>query len=148
MLTTDDYVGIYRTLNRIHHLIDGRRWDEFDSVFTQDAVYDLSYRDLPPVEGIDNIVKLMAESFERDYDHLLAHNAMNFDVWEDEDGTVRCHSKVICVFYDGTSQVADMHDVLEKTPDGWRIKVRAASTRDPRAKTWTRKNNDDAAASS
>ena len=29
MLTTDDYVGIYRTLSRIHHLIDGRRLERF-----------------------------------------------------------------------------------------------------------------------
>ncbi len=145
MLTTDDYVGIYRTLNKIHHLIDGRRWDEFGDVFTEDAVYDLSYRDLPPVSGVENIVELMAASYKRDYDHLLAHNAMNFDVTEDPDGTVRVHSKVICVFMDGTASVADMHDIVVNTPAGWRIKVRKASTRDPRAKSWTRKESDAAA---
>ena len=139
MLSTDDVVAIYRMMNHVHHLIDGRRWDEFGSVFAEDAVYDLSYRDLPPVEGVQAITELMAASFERDYDHLLAHNNMNFDIVEDSDGTVRVDSKLICVFKDGTAQVADLHDVLVNTADGWRIKVRAASTRDPSAKTWTKK---------
>lgn len=146
MLSTDDVVAIYRMLNHVHHLIDGRRWDELESVFAEDAMYDLSYRDLPPVVGLQAITELMASSFERDYDHLLAHNNMNFDIIEDPDGTVRVDSKLICVFKDGTAQVADLHDVLVHADHGWRIKVRAASTRDPSAKTWTRKQASQGAA--
>jgi hypothetical protein len=138
MLSTDEVVAIYRMLNHVHHLIDGRRWEEMGDVFAADAVYDLSYRDLPPVVGLDAIVRLMAASFERDYDDLLAHNNMNFDIIEDPDGTVRVDSKLICVMKDGTAQVADLHDTLVRTADGWHIKVRAASTRDPSAKTWTK----------
>jgi hypothetical protein len=148
MLSTDEVVAIYRMLNHVHHLIDGRRWDELDSVFAEDAIYDLSYRDLPPVVGLQAIRELMVASFERDYDHLLAHNNINFDIIEDPDGAVRVDSKLICVLQDGTAQVADLHDTLVKTAGGWRIQVRAASSRDPHAKTWTKQAQPHGAVSS
>jgi hypothetical protein len=138
MLESIELIEIYNMLNHVHHIIDHRDWPSLKEVFSDDAVYDLSYRNLPPAEGRDAIGEMMAASYTRDFDHLLGHHNMNFWVHEDPDGVVRADSKVICVMADGTSTCADFQDDLVKTAEGWRIKRRVATTRDPKGSTWTR----------
>lgn len=138
MLELSDIVEIQQVLNHVHHIIDERDWKSFDQVFAQDAVYDLSYRNLPPVEGVAGIAELCAASYKRDYSDLMGHHAMNIYVYEDESGAVRAKSKVICVMADGKSTCAQFEDLIVKTASGWRIKRRTASTRHRDAASWTK----------
>jgi ketosteroid isomerase-like protein len=138
MLETGDLMEIYQVLNHVHHVIDLRAWDDLDTVFTEDAVYDLTYRDLPLVEGLTAIRELMTMSQRRDFAHQTGHHATNFYVHEDPDGVVRADSKVISILDDGRSLSADFHDELVRTTEGWRINRRTAKTRDKSARSWTR----------
>lgn len=138
MIEVADYVEIQQVLNLVHHLVDARDFKNFDRVYTADAVYDLSYRGLPPAEGLETIRELSAASYKRDFDHLTGHHATNIHIYEDDQGVVRAKSKVVCVMQDGSSNAADMDDILVKTPQGWRIKLRKASTRHLDAKSWTK----------
>lgn len=138
MLETAEIVEIRQMLELVHHLIDLRQWDSLDKVFAEDAVYDLSYRNLPLVEGCKAIGELCAKSYKRDYDHLTGHQCTNIYIYQDDDGTVRAKSKVLCVMQDGTASAADMDDIIVRTPKGWRIKRRKASTRHKDAASWTK----------
>lgn len=146
MLETADIIEIRRVLELVHHLIDLRRFDELHKVFAEDAVYDLSYRNLAPVLGCAGIKALCEKSFASDYTHLTGHHCTNIYIYVDPDGTVKAKSKVLCVMQDGTSQAADMDDIIAKTAAGWRIKRRTASSRHKDAVTWTTTGNDAARA--
>jgi hypothetical protein len=156
MLTTDDIVAITQVLNRVHHIIDevfaptsqsDKRGhaELLREVFTEDAVYDLTYRGLPLVRGIDEMTELMQASYDRDCNNLMGHHTMNVYVHQDEDGTVRADSKVICIFArsddladGGLARCYDFHDVLVETDAGWRIAHRAPITRWPNPRSLTR----------
>lgn len=138
MLETADIVEIQQMLNLVHHLVDLRDFDNYGRVYTDDATYDLTYRKLPLVQGLPAIIELSAKSFKRDYDHLTGHHCTNIHIYEDADGTVRAKSKVVCVMQDGSSNCADMNDIIVRTPQGWRIKLRKASTRHANPESWTK----------
>lgn len=138
MLEVKDIVEIQQLLNHVHHIIDARDFPSYQLVYAEDAVYDLSYRNLPPVKGVAAIVELGSASYKRDFSHLVGHHATNIYIYEDENGVVRAKSKVLCVMADGSSTSADFNDVIVKTDKGWRIQQRVASTRHPDAASWTK----------
>jgi hypothetical protein len=154
MLSTDDIVAATQMLNRVHHIIDEvfsphsvsknrGRYELLSEVFAEDVVYDLSYRGLPVIHSVDEMIELCVASYQRDAKMQMGHHAMNIYVYEDDDGTVRAASKVICIFATGdlaaagTATCFDFHDVLVKTPKGWRIKERTPITRWPNPQSFT-----------
>lgn len=139
MVQAADVVEIEQLLYRVHHLIDRREWNKLNTVFTSDAEYDLSYRNLPVVQGLDAIVDLNSRSFERDFADLVSHNTVNVLVTEGADGEVQAESKVICVLTEGRAIASEHHDIVVKTENGWRIKRRASTSRDPAAAARTRR---------
>lgn len=157
MLTTDDIVAINQVVQRVHHLIDDifsphstskvhGQFDLMRQVFIDDVVYDLSYRNLPIVHGVDEFAKLASTSYGRDAVTQMGHHATNVYVYEDEDGTVRVASKVISIFGDGdmgkhgSATCSDFHDVVVRTEEGWRIAERVAVCRWPNPTSFTRED--------
>ena len=141
MLEVADMIEIEQVLNHVHHIIDERAFASLHLVYAEDAIYDLSYRNLPPAKGIAAISELCASSYKQDFSHLVGHHATNIYIYEDENGVVRAKSKVICVMEDGTSTSADFNDVITKTSKGWRIQQRVASTRHRHAENWTKSSD-------
>lgn len=155
MLSTDDIVAINQVVQRVHHLIDDifsphstsklrGQFDLMRQVFTDDVVYDLSYRNLPIVHGVDEFAKLASTSYGRDAVTQMGHHATNVYVYEDDEGNVRVASKVISIFGDGdmgqhgSATCSDFHDVVIQTPQGWRISERVAVCRWPNPTSFTR----------
>jgi hypothetical protein len=154
MLTTDDIVAVNQVVQRVHLLIDDifsphstspyrGRVELMAEVFTDDLVYDLSYRGLPVVRSLEEFVELSTASYSRDAAKQMGHHATNVYVHEDADGTVRADSKVISIFAEGdlkeggTASCTDFHDVVVKTDAGWRIKERVAVSRWPNPASFT-----------
>src|SRR3954449_4682402 len=91
-LDTADRLAIQELLALYGHLIDERRWDELDRVFTPAIRYDATDFDMPVTESLAELVAewTSPEGMKR---HPLAHHATNIVVFEDDDGTVRMLSK-------------------------------------------------------
>jgi ketosteroid isomerase-like protein len=138
MLTADDIMEIHQVLNRYHHLVDNHDWNALGQIFSEDAVYDLSYRGHEPVEGLDAIASLMARSLETEFNTQTGQHGTNIFVFEDSDGTVRSEAKTLTILADGRALSADYHDILTRTESGWRICRRTPSSRDPSAASWTK----------
>ena len=92
MLGIEDRMAIHELLALYGHLIDERRWDELDQVFTADAVYDGTDFGMPVTRSL---AELLAEwtsevGLTR---HPLAHHATNIVITAREDGTALVRSK-------------------------------------------------------
>ena len=98
-------------------------------VFTEDAIFDGrlagpdSYHEgLPAISAWFGLGKPP---------HPKVHHVMNVWVYE-HDGQVRVKSKwLVKSQIDGDVYLGDYDDVVVKTADGWRIKIRVVIARDP-----------------
>ena len=121
-----DRLAIHELLGLYGHLIDQRRWDELDQVFTADLVYDAT--DFGQ-RGTRSLADLQAAWTGDLSIHPLAHHATNIVVTEDADGTVRVLSKGIGVGNRGRVGSVTYHDVVVRTSEGWRLAERRAELR-------------------
>jgi hypothetical protein len=121
-----DRLAIHELLGLYGHLIDQRRWDELDKVFTADLVYDATDFGQRVTRSL---AELQAVWTGDPSIHPLAHHATNIVVTEDADGTVRVLSKGIGVGNRGRVGSVTYHDVVVRTPDGWRLAERRAELR-------------------
>ena len=87
-----DRLAIHELLGLYGHLIDDRRWDELDRVFTADAVYDASDFGMAVTRSLGELVAEWTSEAGMAR-HPLAHHATNVVVEEAPDGTVRVRSK-------------------------------------------------------
>lgn len=128
MLDVADRLAIHELLALYGHLIDDRRWDELDRVFTADAVYDASDFDMPVTRSLAALVaEWTSESGMRR--HPVAHHATNIVVEEDPVGTVRVWSKGLGVGPGGRVGSVTYRDVAVRTDDGWRLASRTVELR-------------------
>jgi SnoaL-like protein len=123
-----DRLAIHELLGLYGHLIDQRRWDELDLVFTPDVVYDATDFDQEVTNSLDELRTHWTNDLRI---HPLAHHATNIVVTEDDDGTVRVLSKGIGVGYRGRVGSVTYHDVVVLTAAGWRLSYRRAELRRP-----------------
>jgi hypothetical protein len=128
MLDVTDRLAIHELLGLYGHLIDQRRWDEFNLVFAPDAVVDGSDFGVAPIHSLAAIAEAMKN--ERNL-HPLAHHATNIVITEDSDGTVRVLSKGIGVGRKGRVGSITYYDVVVRTVEGWRFAYRRAELRRP-----------------
>lgn len=136
-----DYLEIQNLLGRYGHLIDAEDWDAFAGLFTDDAVFDYTAVRAPRVlHGTAEIL-----DYFRTANHPSAHHVTNIVMEETTVGdvpAVRVHSKFIVPFtrpghvptrwYGG-----DYHDVVVKTPAGWRFAEKVCTPR------WQMTHHDD-----
>ncbi len=128
-LSTEDRLAIHELLALYGHLIDQRRWDELDQVFTEDIVFDATSFGRPVTTSLGDLAREWAGNLAA---HPLAHHATNIMVSQDADGTVRVLSKVLGVGRNGRVGSGTYQDVVVRTPGGWRLAQRVATLRRPK----------------
>jgi len=126
VLEAFDIIMIHQLVARYGHAIDAADWDAFTELFVPDATID--YRGgtgRAERSGRDSVVEWFRAGGEQ---HPPAHHVTNVVVDEtaDASGPVNVHSKFFAPFtreqhvpkrlYGG-----DYHDVVVKTPEGWRF---------------------------
>jgi hypothetical protein len=115
MLDPADKLEIQELATRYCHILDTRNWADLDKIFVPDAVVD-SGPTLGVYHGIDEIAE-----FWRDYGHPDVHHALNvLIVGEQNDGTVELVTKGFFARSNGFNG-GDYHDVVSRTPEGWRF---------------------------
>jgi hypothetical protein len=123
-----DRLAVHELLGLYGHLIDQRRWNELEQVFTADVVYDATDFGQPVTRSLAGLQAVWTGDLTV---HPLAHHATNIVVTEDPDGTVRVLSKGIGVGNRGRVGSVTYHDVVVRTADGWRLAHRRAELRRP-----------------
>ena len=132
VLEAIDIILIHQLLGRYGHALDGADWPALEQLFTDDAVLDYTaVRAARVYNGPADIVEYF-----RPANHPAAHHVTNIVVDEhaDPNGRVDVHSKFIAPFtrehnvptrfYGG-----DYHDVVVKTPGGWRFASKTCTGR-------------------
>jgi alkanesulfonate monooxygenase SsuD/methylene tetrahydromethanopterin reductase-like flavin-dependent oxidoreductase (luciferase family) len=125
VLDTADRIALHELVARYGHLLDQRRWEDLDQVFTHDVRF----------EGFYDTTSTIAEkvalwtSEEGMKRHPLAHHATNVVITQEADGTVSIISKGIGVRASGEPESVTYRDVAVRTPAGWRITARQAISR-------------------
>ena len=117
-LTTADRVDLHEVAARYGDLIDARDWPGLASVFTEDAVFDLSDTGVGPLHGLEAIRAQMAGTDR----HPLAHLITNIRVVDGD--PARLHSRVLGILPDRRLGSGTYVDHVVRTPDGWRIRHR------------------------
>ena len=126
MLATGDILEIHALLARYGHRLDGRDWEGLASLWADDGTLDFT-----PL-GLDRTFtgRAAIAAFYSSAHHPLAHHCTNIDVVGGGDGDeATVHSKWLTPRADGTCGGGDYHDVVVRTPDGWRFKLRVGTRR-------------------
>ena len=123
MIGPGDRLAIHELVAWYGHVLDDRRWDDLDQVFTPDAVYDGTDFGMPLTRSLAELVAewTSEEGLAR---HPVAHHATNVVVTEADDGTVRVISKGLGVGPGGRVGSVTYEDVAVRTGAGWRLASR------------------------
>jgi hypothetical protein len=128
-LTQQDIVEIQQVQALYGHAVDWPDQSLFPRVFTQDAVFD--GRPCGGNDYYEGIGAISAWFALGKPPHPKAHHAMNVWVYE-EAGQVRVKSKwLVKDSANDAVYLGDYDDVMERTAQGWRIKRRLVTPRDP-----------------
>ncbi|WP_448625027.1 nuclear transport factor 2 family protein [Geodermatophilus sp. URMC 64] len=117
-LTTADRMELHELAARYGDLIDACDWPGLASVFTEDAVFDLTDIGVEPLCGLEAIRAWMDRSEQRPLAHLIT----NIRVVDGD--SVRLHSRVLGILPDRRAGSGTYIDRVIRTPDGWRIRHR------------------------
>ncbi|MCS5732894.1 nuclear transport factor 2 family protein [Herbiconiux daphne] len=118
-MNNDDRWNITDTLSLVGHVFDDGRLDEIDAVFTADIVYDMSALGMPVITGIDGA---RAAAQQMGTHGPIAHFVTNVVIVSENGDEVAVDSKGLMLMADQTTNAAVVnHDVLRRTPNGWRI---------------------------
>ncbi|MEV6927366.1 nuclear transport factor 2 family protein [Dactylosporangium sp. NPDC051485] len=110
-----DKIEIHELVTRYTHILDNRLWDQLETIFLPETVID-SGPTLGVYDGLDAIA-----AWWEGYPHPDGHHALNVMVEEElPDGTVKVLTKGFFARSAGFNG-GDYHDVVRKTPDGWRF---------------------------
>jgi SnoaL-like domain len=129
MLDAADRIALHELTALYGHLLDQRRWDDLDLVFTDDLVY----------EGLTHTTHSIAAkvalwtSEDGIKLHPAAHHITNTVVTEDPGGTVRVICKGIMIRAEVAPVSIIYEDTAVRTERGWRISHRKATNRTEQA---------------
>ena len=123
-LTTADRVEIHELPGRYGDAIDDRDWAKLDTVFTQDAIFDLTGVGSRVCNGLDDIKAFM----ESEAAHPRTHMMTNVYAESDEHG-VELRFRIVALIGKGLTSTGSCYDKLVKTDDGWRTYHRYVSSR-------------------
>jgi hypothetical protein len=127
-LDVADRLAIHEMFGLYGHLIDQRRWEDLDQVFTADAVFDATSFGQPVTHALADLAAQWSGDLSQ---HPLAHHVTNIVITEVDDRSARVESKAIGVGRKGRVGSATYHDLVVRTPDGWRLAHRVAELRRP-----------------
>ena len=124
LLTATDRVEIHELPGRYGDAIDDRHWARLDTVFTQDAVFDLTGVGSRVCNGLDDIKVFM----ETEAAHPRTHMMTNIYAESDENA-VELRFRIVALLGKGLTSTASYYDKLVKTDRGWRTYYRYVSSR-------------------
>lgn len=123
-LTLEDRLDLYEIPGRYGDSIDDRNWDQLRTIFTEDAVFDLTDLGSRRLEGIDAIVDFMEEEAAHPRTHMMTNIYANPTA---EGAELRF--RIVALLGQGKTGTASYYDDVVRTPDGWRVKHRVATLR-------------------
>ena len=126
MIDLADRLAIHELLALYGHVIDERRWEDMELVFTEDVTFDASDFETGVVHSLAELRAKWSGDLSQ---HPVAHHATNIVISEDVDGTVRVLSKGLGVGRKGRVGSAVYRDVVVRTEAGWRLRSRRAELR-------------------
>jgi hypothetical protein len=119
-----DRLAIHELVANYSHVVDDKRWDDLDLVFSEDGVFDATDRGYALVQGLAHLRTHMETAR-----HPIAHCITNVVLREIDSDTVESHSKMVAVRTGGVTSTSDYYDLCVRTPDGWRIRRKVAKPR-------------------
>jgi hypothetical protein len=125
-MTVDDRIAITDLINSHGHLTDRGDFDGLATLFTEDAVYDVSALGggrLVGLAAVRDAGRALADA------NPVAHHVTNIVLRETTDGIVHALSKGFGVMVDGSTGSVTYEDTVERTAAGWRITHRIARPR-------------------
>jgi len=123
-LTVVDRLDLGEIPGRYGDAIDDRDWDKLRTIFTEDAVFDLTGVGSRRLEGIDEIVDFMEEEAQ----HPRTHMMTNIYVDATPDGA-DLRFRIVALLGQGKTGTASYYDHVVKTEAGWRVKHRETTLR-------------------
>jgi hypothetical protein len=127
----EDRIALHELVALYGHLIDERRWNEFENVFTPDAVYESLMGEGWRTNSLAELLAFWTADMSR---HPLAHHTTNVVVIEQPDGSAHILSKGIGVGRKGRVGSVTYNDVAVPTDQGWRLAKRVVALR--RSEDW------------
>ena len=123
-LTLEDRLDLCEIPGRYGDSIDARNWDQLRTIFTEDAVFDLTGVGSRVLVGIDDIVSFMEEEAA----HARTHMMTNVYANPTADGA-DLRFRVVALLGQGKAGTASYYDQVVKTDAGWRVKHRVTTLR-------------------
>jgi hypothetical protein len=124
MRNSDDVIAIHQLMALYGHFLDQAQGPNYlaigraigvDEVFTEDVVFEFAGARL---DGREAIVQMERDAAET----VPGHHVTNVYVYE-ADGEVRVHAKwFLADIGTGVVRTGDYHNVVVRTPEGWRIR--------------------------
>jgi hypothetical protein len=123
-LTLEDRLDLCEIPGRYGDSIDDRNWDQLRTIFTEDAVFDLTGVGSRVLTGIDDIVSFMEEEAA----HPRTHMMTNVYVTATDEGA-DLRFRIVALLGQGKTGTASYYDTVVKTDLGWRVKHRETTSR-------------------
>lgn len=124
-MNTDDIVAITQVMSLYGHFLDQAQSDRYreigrpvayEEVFVEDVAFRFAGHAISGRKGIMTMIERPGEP-----EHVPGHQVTNVYVYE-QDGEVRVHAKWFIIdLASGQVFNGDYHNVMRRTPAGWRI---------------------------
>ena len=123
-LTLEDRLDLCEIPGRYGDSIDDRNWDQLRTIFTEDAVFDLTGVGSRRLVGIEEIVSFMEEEAAHPRTHMMTNIYSNAT-----DAGAELRFRIVALLGQGKTGTASYYDQVVKTSDGWRVKHRETTLR-------------------
>ena len=123
-LSVADRLDLYEIPGRYGDAIDDRDWDRLRTIFTNDAVFDLTGVGSRRLVGVDEIVTFMEDEAQHPRTHMMTN------IYADATATgAELRFRIVALLGQGKTGTASYYDQVIKTPDGWRVQHRETTLR-------------------
>lgn len=123
-LSLADRLELHEIPGRYGDSIDDRDWDKLRTIFTADAIFDLTGVGSRVLTGIDDIVNFMEEEAAHPRTHMMTN------IYADPTfGGAELRFRIVALLGQGKTGTASYYDQVVRTDEGWRVKHRVTTLR-------------------